>query len=133
MKRPVGQTSRPGLQRKLLGARGEEAAAAYLERSGYSILERNYRSRAGEIDIIAGDGADIVFVEVKTRKSRRFGSGAEAVGQRKQTALVRLAAEYLGKNRLGGVNCRFDVIVMGEDFRIDHIRNAFDSRGSYSY
>ena len=130
------RTPGPEWGQKLLGARGEEAAADYLERKGYAILERNYRCRAGEVDMIAGDGADVVFVEVKTRRSRRFGSGAEAVGRQKQMALARLAAEYLARRRLVGVNCRFDVVVVdetAEGFRIEHIRNAFEVQGSYSY
>ena len=145
MKPPVSATEDRGARtaegsgkgRKLLGALGEEAAAEHLERNGYSILERNYRSRIGEIDIIARHGEDIVFVEVKTRKSSRFGLGEEAVGRQKQVALARLAAQYLAQNRLGGLNCRFDVVVIRRTgapvFEIEHIPNAFGVGGSYTY
>lgn len=83
-----------------------------LERRGYAILERRYRTNRGEIDIVARDGSAIVFVEVKARVTREFGTAAEAVTPRKQRQLARMAIEYLARHRLAGCPCRFDVVAI---------------------
>ena len=113
------------------GRRGESLAAEYLIRLRYVIVERNYRKPYGEVDIIARDGATVVFVEVKTRQSTTFGSALEAVDGRKQRQLSRIAQEYLLSHCLPDVPARFDVIAirLGPDNRatvVDHIKNAFD-------
>ncbi len=115
---------------KELGRRGEEAAAAYLMRRGYRVLERNYRVAPGEIDIIA-EAADhtLVFAEVKTRRTTRFGRPSEAVDYRKQQKIITCARWYLQENRLQERYCRFDVIelnVHGEKATIRHIKGAFE-------
>jgi putative endonuclease len=93
------------------GARAEALAAAYLERQGLAIVTRNFRTRFGEIDIIARDGRVLVFVEVRMRRSRRFGGAAESITATKRTRLVAAANLYLA--RLGREPpCRFDAILM---------------------
>jgi putative endonuclease len=91
---------------------GESLAVAELERRGYAILARRYRTRHGEIDIVAADRGTTVFVEVKARTTREFGSAAEAVTRWKQRRLVSMASDYLVRNRLTGRPCRFDVVTV---------------------
>ena len=98
--------------RRQLGDQGEDLAAAALKQQGYKILERNYVTPLGEIDLIARQGKTVVVVEVKTRKSTRFGSPQEAVSVTKQQRLRRLAAYYLKDKRLAGMPVRFDVVAV---------------------
>ena len=93
-----------------LGISGENLACDALTRQGYAILARRYRTRAGEIDIVARDGETLVFVEVKTRTSERFGPPAEAVTERKKRRVVSMARWYLTEFELHGCLCRFDVV-----------------------
>lgn len=93
-----------------LGETGERLAESYLMAKGYQAVERNFRCRAGEIDLIFRDGATWVFVEVKTRSGSRYGAGREAVGKAKQAHLQRAAMFYLQRKRLGDVPFRFDVV-----------------------
>ena len=114
-----------------LGRRGEEAAGKHLLSVGYRILERRYRTRAGEIDFIARDGDAIVFIEVKSRSGAGFGRPAEAVDARKRSRLRRAAEIYLMRHGGGDPPCRFDVL---EVFRSPRgglqcvlIRDAFEA------
>lgn len=102
----------------------------FLEKEGYRVLERNFRYRQGEIDIIALDGDFLVFLEVKYRKDDRMGTGAEAVGPAKQRRIVRCAQYYLMRHpEYGSSLCRFDVIsVCGE--RVTLYRDAFQAATS---
>lgn len=93
-----------------LGQRGEDAAAAYLERTGMTVVERNWTCSAGEVDIVALDEHVLVFCEVKTRKTAAKGSPDEAVTPTKQRRYGRIAASYLQTNRIEPTNVRFDVI-----------------------
>ncbi|RME00621.1 MAG: YraN family protein [Deltaproteobacteria bacterium] len=117
-------------QGKSLGRMGEERAAAYLEGGGYEIVARNYRIRSGEIDIIARKGGILVFVEVKTRRSRTFGGGEESIDQAKQHQIVKTAAHYLQTLPPLERDIRFDVITVqiseGEVW-ISHIPDAFST------
>lgn len=108
-----------------IGNRFEEMAAGYLRDTGYVILERNYRSKLGEIDIIARDGRILVFVEVKYRMNLEKGDPAEAVHGQKQRRIRNAARMYLYHHQLGEeVPCRFDVVaILGADIRL--IRDAF--------
>lgn len=120
------------ITRLLLGQKGEDIAVDFLEGSGYKVLDRNFRCRNGEIDIIALDGKSIVFVEVKTRKRDNFGSPKFAVDWRKQKQLVRVALTYLKHKRLMDKPARFDVvgiIIRGDKREIELVKNAFDMRG----
>ena len=116
--------------RQILGAEGERAAEKFLRRQRYTILQRNYRCRSGEVDLVALDGRTVVFVEVKTRTQPEFGSPFEAVDQRKQRQIQRVAQRYLTEHRLHDRDARFDVVgVWWENGRVhcELIRNAFDA------
>ncbi|OPY58193.1 MAG: hypothetical protein A4E55_01088 [Pelotomaculum sp. PtaU1.Bin035] len=118
------------IQRKLLGRQGEETAAQYLEKNGYSILCKNYRCRFGEIDVVAMDGDILVFVEVRSNSGDQFGLAEESITGRKQGKLRKLAWQYLKKAGKTNCECRFDVIAIlfdGESKvkRLEHIENAF--------
>ena len=81
------------------GRRGEQEAVRFLRSSGYKILEQNYRSVHGEIDIVALDGETVVFVEVKTRTSEKYGTAAEAVGTRKQRHIINASFDFLSSKK----------------------------------
>jgi putative endonuclease len=100
------------LGRQAFGKTGEDLAVAELERRGYAILARRYRTAHGEIDIIARDGETTVFVEVKARATAEFGTAAEAVTVRKQRKLTAMAVDYLARNQLTNAPCRFDVVAI---------------------
>lgn len=109
------------------GRVAEDAAAAWLERQGYRIVERNHRNAAGEIDLVAEDGEVLCFVEVKARTETLFGPALAAVGPRKRRRVARAAALYLA---LRGVQpaCRFDVLAMDAEegsWRFTLIKDAF--------
>jgi putative endonuclease len=111
-----------------LGRRGERAAARHLRRAGYRLLARNFRAAGAEIDLIAADGATIVFVEVKTRVGIASGRPEEAVDARKQERIRRAAEVYLGRHRAGDRPVRFDVIaITGRGFRrrLELFKDAF--------
>ncbi len=112
------------MNRRAVGAAYEAAAAAYLEKLGYRILERNFRCARGEIDLIAEKDGYLVFIEVKYRKNSGAGYPEEAVDERKRQALGRAARAYLAKNGLLEKPCRFDVVSVSGD-RVRVIENAF--------
>jgi len=95
-----------------LGKKGEELAVKFLQKQGLKILARNYKTPQGELDIIAKNPKEIIFIEVKTRTSQEFGKPAEAVNYRKQEKLKLLAQEYLCTNKLENSNLRFDVLAI---------------------
>ena len=116
--------------RQALGLSGEDLACAELQRRGYAIVERRYRTRFGEIDIIAKDGLTIVFVEVKARMTQHFGGAAAAMTGWKQRRISRMAADYLARQKLHDCPCRFDVVAIDfdkSDPRVIVYPNAFDS------
>ena len=99
-------------KRQSLGKLGEDLACTELERRGYAILARRYRSRFGEIDIVAHHEETIVFVEVKARDGDEFGGGAAAVTPWKQRRIAQMAVDYLSHNNLHDRPCRFDVVTV---------------------
>jgi putative endonuclease len=116
--------------RQILGMSGEDLACAELQRRGYAIVERRYRTRFGEIDIIAKDGPTTVFVEVKARMTQEFGGAAAAMTGWKQRRIARMAVDYLARQKLHDCLCRFDVVAI--DFtesepRVIVYANAFDA------
>jgi putative endonuclease len=115
--------------RKLLGDQGEQMAEAYLKKNGYRIIERNIRSRFGEMDLIAMEGNTLVFCEVRSRGGHSLDQAAESIGDGKQQRLIRLAEAYLQKHpELSDHACRFDVVLLQkvEDlWTIDLIPDAF--------
>ncbi len=119
---------------KLLGDNGEKAAARFLKGKGYRILARQYRNQFGEIDLIAMDRKQIVFVEVKTRTSTNSGQPFEAVDRRKQQKLTNLALAWLKKHKRLEHSGRFDIVsvVWPKDSKqpdIQHFENAFEATG----
>lgn len=100
------------LARQSTGRLGEDLACAELQRRGYAILTRGYRTRFGELDIIARSAGVIVFVEVKARRDRKFGHPAEAVTPQKQQRVARMAQDYLVRHALLDAPCRFDVVAV---------------------
>ena len=120
---------------KLLGDRGERAAAKFLKAAGLKIIARQYRNLFGEIDIIAMDGDCVVFVEVKTRSSSDKGHPTEAITVAKQEQMTKLALVFLKRQRLLNQTSRFDVVsVIWQDGKaepqIQHYVNAFEATGS---
>jgi putative endonuclease len=119
--------------RQVLGKSGEEVACGELQRRGYAIVARRYRTRAGEIDIVARDGPTIVFVEVKTRRKDEFGDPLEAVTSRKQRKLTLMALDFLARVKPGSVPCRFDVVSVRWSERagpdVEVVKNAFLAGG----
>ncbi|MFH1367928.1 MAG: YraN family protein [Elusimicrobiota bacterium] len=109
-----------------IGSGAEGLAAEFLRENGYKILERNYRSHYGEIDIIAVDGDCTVFVEVKFRSSRGFGWPQDSVVKRKQERIIRTALQYMKIKSLFGSKVRFDVVAVGPG-AIEIFKDAFNS------
>lgn len=115
-------------QNRDLGKEGERLAAEYLKKKGYRIIQENYRTRKGEIDIVCEHRGSMVFVEVKTRRSLSFGHPEEAVDSRKQKRIAEIAMNYLTEKNLNGkVDCRFDVVAITEKNprTVSHIVDAF--------
>ena len=98
--------------RQRLGEQGESIACEELEKRGYAILARRYRTRFGEIDVIASDRGTIVFVEVKTKTDCSFSDPVESVTKQKQRRLVSMAEQYVAYKRLDTTPCRFDVVAV---------------------
>ncbi len=116
-------------QRQSLGKRGEDLACEELEKRGYVIIERRFRTRCGELDVVAREAGVLVFVEVKTRTGGHFGTPFESVTWKKRQRLSRMAASYLFLKRLPGEPCRFDVVsIVERDGKrtIELLRGAFD-------
>lgn len=119
------------------GKASESLASRFLKNQGYRILELNYRSLFGEIDIVASDGRSICFIEVKSRSSSAFGLPSEAVDRRKQHKLSQSALAYLKERQLLNQSCRFDVLALKPDkqgqadFKL--FKNAFELSGKYAY
>jgi putative endonuclease len=115
--------SRPGLGRK-----GEDVAVSVFRHLGFEVVQRNYRCKHGEIDLIARRGGVLVFCEVKTRRTDLWGTPAEAVDHRKRSRLRLLAAVWLAEHPVGRVEVRFDVvsvIVRPDRNEVTHIPDAF--------
>jgi len=115
--------------RQKLGQTGESLAAWYLKKNGYKIIEQNYRTPLGEIDIIAREKKIIVFVEVKSRRSVRFGNPKWAVTPQKQRKISRVALQYLKSTRQMNKSARFDVVAVSsnrDEPQIEIVKNAFE-------
>lgn len=118
--------------RKALGVAGEQAAAAYLQRHGYEIVATRWRCRAGEIDIVAREGGELVFIEVRAR-SNGIETALESITPQKQRQMLRVAAEYLDQHELTETNWRIDAVALGathtagqRTFQVEIIRDAID-------
>ncbi len=116
--------------KQLLGEKGENLASNYLLKLSYKILFRNFRVKSGEIDIIALDGDELVFIEVRTKKNAEFGLPLETINFKKRRQIEKNARLFLSANKFfDQKNCRFDVIGVllksGENPEITHVVNAF--------
>ncbi len=119
-----------------LSRTGEDTAADFLKANGYKIIARNYKTKLGEIDIIAKDKDSYCFIEVKTRHSDKFGLPSEAVSAFKQRQISKAALVFLKENRLLDKKARFDVVSIiyaQEPPQIDLIKNAFELDESFVY
>lgn len=108
------------------GTAVEDWACTYLEQQGLKVVERNFRTRQGEIDLVMSDGGQLVFVEVRYRNSSRFGGALESVDRRKRARLVAAANSYLSVRGFTG-SARFDVVAVERTDRVQWITNAFDA------
>ncbi len=111
------------------GRSGEEAASRYLRRKGYRILERNYRSPFGELDIIARKGGTLVFCEVKTRRGGMLEEALGSVDRIRRERMARAASHYMLEKGGRECSCRFDVIALlleGDKWKIVHVEDAFE-------
>lgn len=128
-------TQRTTAAHMTLGREGEKRAAAYLKRKGYRIVEQNVRAGGVEIDLVVRRGRTVVFVEVKTRRSRRFGPAELAVDARKQSRLIRGAVAWLARKGRGVARARFDVIAWEvgsgstnhDHWKCRHLEGAFEA------
>jgi len=115
------------MYKQRVGSEGERFAQEFLEKMGYQIIKKNYRYRHKEIDIIAKDKNTIVFVEVKTIKSKKFGESIEKVNLKKRKRIAEVAQAYLAENDLSGFDFRFDVVGVDlkDEKKLVHLPNAF--------
>ncbi len=123
-------------ERISLGNKGERLAEDLLKENGYKILYRNYRTKLGEIDIIARDKETVCFIEVKTRSSDSFGYGSEAVLKTKQRQIAKAALSFLKEKGLLDKKARFDVVSLdcsSSEPKLDLIKDAFELDKSFSY
>ncbi|HTZ11868.1 MAG TPA: YraN family protein [Candidatus Margulisiibacteriota bacterium] len=119
-----------------LGRRGEELAVELLKKNGYQIIARNHKSSLGEIDIIAKDKDTLCFIEVKTRRSDKFGSGLEAVSHFKQRQISKVALEFLKEKNLLESRARFDVVAVSckdAEPKLELCKDAFELNQGYTY
>ncbi|MGD8290700.1 MAG: YraN family protein [Desulfobacterales bacterium] len=115
--------------RQAFGEQGESLAVWYLKKNGYKIIEQNYRTKLGEIDIIAKEKKTLVFAEVKSRRSMRFGNPKWAITPKKQRTLSMVALSYLKATKQSNAKARFDVIAITsnqDEPQIEIIKNAFE-------
>ena len=124
-------------ERLKFGIRGEEAAVEFLKAHGYMILARNFRTKIGEIDIIAKDKDTYCFVEVKSRRSERFGLPSQALKRAKQRHIARSALSFIKQKNLWDKKARFDVVCVQGAIdgtqQIELIKNAFELDAKFSY
>ncbi len=124
-------------RRKQLGQEGEHLAEAFLLKKGYRIIERNYRTPLGELDLIAEQNRVICFIEVKTREDSRYGLPQESITPRKQRKLTKSALVYLKEHHLLEREARFDIVAIcpnkEDPHRIYLIQNAFEAVSPYAY
>lgn len=114
-----------GLESFVSGKVGEDLAVDYLSKKGYMIIDRNFHSSQGEVDIIAKDGAFLVFVEVKNYTVRSLGTPLGSLRRSKRESIIHAATTYIYKNNIRNVNCRFDVLAIYNMERFELIKDAF--------
>lgn len=126
---PASARERAPDPRHASGRQAEELAAQYLAARGLQVLERNFRCRGGEIDLVCRDGACTVFVEVRLRRHAGFGGAAASIGHGKQRRVILAARHWLARHGSFDADCRFDCILLDglDTSRIEWVRNAFSS------
>jgi putative endonuclease len=120
-----------GRRNRTFGNFGERVAASHLESKGYTVLERNWSTREGEVDLIASRGEDLVFVEVRSRKGRDFGTPEESITERKRQHLLATISSYMSQHPDSPPNYRIDMVVIeldrkGRVMRVEQIENAVE-------
>ncbi|MCS6860119.1 MAG: YraN family protein [Abditibacteriales bacterium] len=123
------------VDRKQRGQAAEDVAARFLQSQGYRILTRNWRTRSGELDIVAEDRATVVFVEVRSKRSDDPTSPQETITAKKQQQVSHAALAYVAQHNIQNRDCRFDVVEVflnpdGKPARVNLIKNAFELRGA---
>ncbi len=109
------------------GQQAEELVCQHLQKEGLKLIDRNYRCRLGEIDLIMQEANDLIFIEVRYRENIFFGNGAESVTRTKQNKLIKAASYYLQQQKLHeSINCRFDVVSLSSR-GLEWIKNAFSA------
>jgi putative endonuclease len=120
----------PGANHLATGIKAEQTALAYLESQGLRLIEKNFRSPYGEIDLILRDGEVLVFVEVRYRETDRFGNGAESITLAKRNRIIRTAKHFMAKRKLEDSLCRIDVVAASDagnsGMQINWIKDAFE-------
>lgn len=107
------------MDRRARGVSGEDQAAAWYLANGYEVVARNWRCRLGELDLVVRDGSTFVFVEVKSRASDRFGTGAEAITREKRQRIRHLAARFVEDSPVRPATIRFDVVaILGDELEV---------------
>jgi len=124
--------------KKQVGDKGEKLAEDFLKRKGFNIIQRNYRCKLGEIDIIAEQDDVIVFVEVRTKRTESFGIPQSSITSGKISRITKTALSYIQEKELFDRSCRFDVIAItfpqkSKEPNIEHIENAFEMNRMYMY
>lgn len=114
-----------------IGKKGEDTAERYLKKHGYRIIEKNYKTPSGEVDIVALDKGTVVFIEVKTRRSDEFGPPELSVNSRKRQKIIKAAFHFLSNKRIKDTPCRFDIVSITEsadrkDKEVKIIKDAFE-------
>ena len=113
---------------QIFGRKGENIAALFLQKHGYKIVERNFKCKQGEIDIIAKQKNQYIFIEVKTRKSLKYGMPSESVNKTKQNHIKKVAQYYICTNKISNFIIRFDIIeiyLKNGKYQINHLKQAF--------
>lgn len=114
--------------KRIVGMRGEDLAIEHLQQKGFELVERNYRFERGEIDAVMRDADELVFVEIKARRSSAYGAPEDAVTAAKRNQIRRVAEGFLFEHEIRDIPCRFDVVAVrwkGSQPEITHIVNAF--------
>ncbi len=126
-----------GREKLIFGKRGEDIASSFLEKNNYKIIAKNYKTRLGEVDIIAKDREVFCFIEVRARRNSSFCMPEESIVSRKQTQISKAALSYIRMHQLEDRPARFDIIavLIQEDggIKINHIKNAFELDARYTY
>jgi len=116
------------------GREAERLALTFLQKQGLRLLAQNWRCSSGELDLVMRDKDSVVFIEVRYRRSNRFGGAAQSVDSHKQRKLARSAQQFLQQNpALNNQTCRFDVIALGEAAQPQWIKNAFELPENYYF